>query len=780
MAADGAPGLRRVGVSTALFALLPLAVLALVATRMAGAPTVSFSMPWVPQLGVDLAFRLDGLATLMLALVGGIGLGVFVYAGGYFAGDLRRTRLLVLLSLFLVAMVGCVTADNLLLLFLFWELTSLLSFQLVGFHREQASARGAARQALLVTGGGGLCLLVGVLLLGRMAGTYSMSTIIERGPGLLDHPLLPFALGAVFIGCATKSAQFPFHFWLPNAMSAPTPVSAYLHSATMVKLGIYLLARLDPAFGDWPGWELTLVPLGSLTATWAMVLALRERDLKRILAWSTVGSLGTLVLLIGLPGDGAAVAVACFLLAHALYKAPLFFVAGNVDHGTGTRVIDRLGMLRRQMPFTALAAALAGVSMAGLPLSFGFLAKAAMKSAKLEAETHAILLAVAQSSVFVGAVGVAVAAVAAVRIFWRHPGVNETPVAHEVGPAMFVPPVLIAGFGMLCGVWPQLVEPLLTAAAVDMTPGPHGPVVQLGIAWSAVWATIAVTLIAGIAVFANWDRLHALLGRVTLLERLDLARGFESLLKALPEGAARLTRRLQHGRLPGYFALLFGAAVIALGALGVLAGLPSLPPWETPDLVTVGAALTLCTGAVLACFVGERLPLLLASGLVGYGSALLFLFAGAPDLAFTQFAVETVFVIVAASLLLKLRRLHSAVGLPGRRLRPVALLLALGFGTLMATLLLAVNAVPLDPALADWFNAHALADAHGLNVVNVIIVDFRGLDTLGEISVVIFSLLAAWPLLAALRTCVRAGSPAVAAAQPSARATDRSGGGAPR
>jgi multicomponent Na+:H+ antiporter subunit A len=265
-------------------------------------------------------------------------------------------------------------------------MTSLTSFLLVGFNHHDQQSRKSAQQALLVTGSGGLAMFAGFVLLAQAFGTSSISVIIAAAPAAEATPALTAAVALVLVGAFTKSAQVPFHFWLPNAMAAPTPVSAYLHSATMVKLGVYLVARLDPAFGAWPWWQWTLQAVGALTAGWAMVLALRERDLKRILAWSTVATLGTLVLLVGLPGAGATAAVAALLLAHALYKAPLFFVAGNVDHEAGTRIIDRLGNLRRAMPWTATAALLAGLSMAGIPLTFGFVAKDAIHSAKAAEE----------------------------------------------------------------------------------------------------------------------------------------------------------------------------------------------------------------------------------------------------------------------------------------------------------------------------------------------------------------------------------------------------------
>ncbi len=701
---------------------------------------------WVPSLGLSLGFRVDGLSAQMLALITGIGTWIFVYASGYLAHEPRRGRLLGVLLLFMLAMVGAVTADNLILLFLFWELTSITSFLLVGFNHEQAAARAAARQALLVTMGGGLALLGGLVLLGQMAGTWTLSGIIAAGPDLAADPRLPYALMLVLLGAFTKSAQFPFHFWLPNAMSAPTPVSAYLHSATMVKLGIYLMARLDPAFNDLLFWEAILIGTGTLTAVWAAVLALRERDLKRILAHSTVSALGTLTLLIGLPSPGAALAVVAFLFAHALYKAPLFMVAGNIDHATGTRSIDHLMGLRRAMPLTATAAVLAGLSMAGLPLSFGFVAKDVIAVAKAEAE---VLTLVSYATVFVNAIAVAVAGVAAVRVFWGPPEAPRGQV-HEVSWRMFVPPLAIVLLGIEFEFFPALADPLLLAAARSISP--QLGVVELSAALDldVLLSATGITAVVGLLFFLAWDRLHQALHRLYRLdERFGPAAWYEHLLHGLSRVAAWHTRRLQDGRLSSYLRQTL-AALLLLGAFAWWAG-DSRPliGWDWPDQgwAWAVAALLIVAGAAAALLLRGRLAVLMASGLVGYGSAVWFLFAGAPDLAFTQFMVETALVVVAASVL-------PRYGPSSSRREPwrwanAALAAAAGIGTFL--LLAHLQGLPPNAELAEWFGRTSLPEAHGRNVVNVIIVDFRALDTLGEIAVVAFSLLAVLPLLAGLK-----------------------------
>ena len=744
----GAAGLGLAG-RAAFVALPATALAALLALLWAHELPLRASWPWVPAAGIELAFLIDGLAALMLLMITGIGTAVFVYAGGYLAGHPQQARLYALLTVFMAAMIGCVTADNLFTLFVFWEITSLVSFLLVGFDHEQAASRRSAQQALLVTGTGGLALLAGFILLAQAAGTSSISALVGVVPQLPASPALVAALLLIFVGAFTKSAQWPFHFWLPNAMAAPTPVSAYLHSATMVKLGVYLLARLDPAFGHWELWEWTLKAVGSLTAAWGMVLALRERDLKRILAWSTVATLGTLVVLVGLRGEGATIAVGALLLAHALYKAPLFFVAGNVDHGTGTRVIDRLGNLRRAMPWTAAAALLAGASMAGMPMSFGYIAKDAILAAKQAGE--AALFARAANTVF-GAIAVAVAAVAAIRVFWRHPGANETPPAHEGGPALVLPPLVLALLGIVLGVFPFVVQDLIAEASVAMTPGTEAVALALALEAGPALASLAVTLAVGLAVFAFWDPLHRALEWLgARLAPLAMAAHYERALRAIPRLAAGCTRVLQHGALPGYVGMMVAAVVLALLAVGgAVAAAWTWPPVSLPSVGVLAGALLVVAGALLALPQRDRLVLLLAAGLTGYGSALVFLFAGAPDVAFTQFVVESVFVVVVASVLMKLRLRGYGAGLVDDGPRAWRALLALAAGVGAAAWLLLSVATPFDAALADFFGTRSVPEAHGRNVVNVILVDFRALDTLGEITVVMLSLLAAWPLLQAL------------------------------
>ena len=724
--------------------LVPLALLP-VAAGLPAEPA-AWSVSWVAPLGLRLGFAADGLARLFLVLVLAVGAAVLAYAPGYLRGHAGLGRLMALLLAFMVAMAGAILADDLLLLLLFWEATSLLSFLLVGFEHGREDSRDSARQALLVTGAGGLALLAGCVLILQAAPGLRLSDLAHLDPALLADAHFQSGVALVLAGAMTKSAQFPFHFWLPGAMAAPTPVSAYLHSATMANLGVYLMARFDEAMGSVPWWEAALLSIGTLTAVWGAVQAPRERDLKRLLAWSTVSALGTLTVLIGLPNELGALAFAAFVLAHALYKAPLFFVAGNIDHATGTRQIDRLGGLRRAMPATALAAVLAGVSMAGLPATVGFVAKDFIKAAK---EVGDVLWLVEGASLLVSTIGVAVASVAALRIFFGRPRHPPERNPHEGGWRLMLPPLALAGLGIALGLFPALAEALVADAARMIAPGLARTDAALQPEWLLRLESFALVWGIGAAVFVGWNRLHRALERLRFLDRAGPAAAYDAALHGIKAVAGALTRRLQVGRLSHYLGASAAAAVLGVAPWAI--GL-ELAPMHAVGLdgagVLVGCACAIL-GAVLALRARDTLQRLLGAGAVGAGSAIVFLFRGAPDLALTQLVVETVFVVVAAVTLQRYRRHGGGTDTRGARAWRAGL--ALAFGLLLGATLLALAGRPFDPAMSEYFLGQSVPQAHGRNVVNVIIVDFRALDTLGEIAVVMLAALAAWPLARRLR-----------------------------
>ncbi len=710
-----------------------------------GGADLAASWDWAPGLGTALAFRADGLAILFTLLVGGIGGLVTIYAGGYLAGHPRLGSFYLLLLLFIASMLGLVLADNLVLLFVCWELTSITSFFLIGFDREKEYARKAAQKALLTTGAGGLALLGGLVLLATMAqragldpsSSLTLSRLPEVGEALRADPLYPAAVGLILLGCFTKSAQMPFHFWLPAAMAGPAPVSALLHSATMVKAGIFLLARLHEPLGGTAFWTGSLTIAGAITMVGGALLALGRRDLKALLAYTTVSALGTLVLLIGLGSDRAIAAMVIFLTVHALYKATLFMVIGNVDHEAGTRDLVHLGGLSRAMPITMAAAVLAALSQAGAPPALGYLGKKLALQAKLDFGTLSEWLVVA--AIVTNIAMVAVALVIALRPFW---GRTVVPVrrVHEAPVTMLAGPVLLAALGLIIGLVPAVFGRSLGAAAASAVAGT--PItIQLKI-WSGLsveaLTLLGVSLFGFGAGFLVYRRLHLLWHRPSLpavLIPLSPTILYERGLAGLFAVAAWQTRQLQRGVLRFYVAVVV-LAVVAL-VLPWLARAAPPAAWAA-DLAEVALhefllVLVILAGTVGAVFTRRPIVAVMVAGAAGVGLALVFASYGGVDLAITQILVETLLVVLFATIL---RRLPPRMTGTGRiaRIRDVGIA-ALG-GTLAVLLVLVGASGDSGRHVAASMLERSVPEAFGRNVVNVILVDFRALDTLGEITVV--------------------------------------------
>lgn len=698
---------------------------------------------WIPSLGVDLAVRLDGLSMLFAGLITGVGTLVQAYAIAYMHGKPGRGLFHAYLSLFMLAMLGLVLADNLIALFVFWELTTLTSYLLIGFQHEDEAARAKALQAMLVTAAGGLCLLAGLILLGEMAGSYRLSAILADPAALRAHPLFEASLVLVLLGAFTKSAQFPFHFWLPAAMAAPTPVSAYLHSATMVKAGIYLLARLAPLYGDSGLWLWSLALVGGFTALWTALLALRETDLKLMLAQSTNVALGTLTFLLAFNTAYATTAAMLFILAHAFYKAGLFMIIGNVDKATGTRDYRRLAGLRPVLAVSFVAAAAAALSKAGVPPMMGFLSKEYMYKATLELDwwaTSVLLLA--------NVVMVTLGLVIVVRPFLGRPTAETLP-PHPVErrPLLWLPPLLLAAGSLTVPLaamgllQPSLIHPAVAAAL------PLAPAVEIRL-WEGANLPLLLTVITGalgVAGFLAYARLAA--GLSSGLGRLvDSDEAFSRLLAATLRLADWQTRVLQHGRLSGYVLLFFAVLAGLLVSAVALAPLPAFALARSPAVYEWALAGFLALAALMAVRARSRLLSVAALGMVGFTTTLVFTVYGAPDLAKTQLLVETLVVIFIAILMLRMPGLRR-VAAPGRGRRALHALLAGGVGAAVTVALVAVTQPALDTSVSDYFSENSVPGGFGRNVVNVILVDFRAFDTLGEVVVVVVAGLAAVALL---------------------------------
>jgi len=721
-----------------LVALLPALLFVMALT--VPLETVS-QVTWVSALDLSFGFRMDGLSRLMTLLITGIGTGIFLYSASYMAGNPQLHRFLAVLTLFMAAMLGAVLANDLIVLFVFWEMTSLASFMLIGFEAAKPAARRAAQQGLLVTVGGGLGMLAGFLLLGMVMGSFNISVILANAAMLQGHAFTPWIIALIALGCFSKSAQWPLHMWLPNAMAAPTPVSAYLHSATMVKLGVYLLARLNPAFQDWALWQGLLTTAGTLTMVTGALLALRERDLKRKLAWSTVVALGTLVTLIGLKEPLAATAAVVFLLVHALYKASLFLLAGVLDKKAGTRDALLLSGLGRRMPITFAAALLAALSMAGAPGFIGYIAKDLLFTVQLG--VPGLLPAVA---LVVNAAMIVVAGVVAVRPFLGAPMETERD-TKDPGPALLAAPLILAGLGLLFGLFPGLISSfLIEPASAAILGAPTGIVFGDKQATDIVYYLSLGVVGVGIIAFLAWTRLQPTLARMTWLDDYGPDAAYGRVMRGVSVVSGAVTRRVQTGSMRNYLGatavIIFGgAALVLIVKLGF--GLPDMDPLPAPHQAVL--VLLVAAGAIAACRLQMLFAQVMAAAVVGFGVGILFLTLGAADLAFTQFTVETIAIVLLVAILARLpfRELDARRRAEHRQDAAIAI----GAGVVGFVALLAVLSVPFDPQLPAWMGASAWPEAKGRNVVNVILVDFRALDTLGEIAVLLIAALAATVLL---------------------------------
>jgi multicomponent Na+:H+ antiporter subunit A len=734
-------------------ALAPLATAVWAATRATGvvdgADVVS-TTAWVPGLDLTLDLRLDPLGLLMVTLVAGVGTLVFLYCAQYFSATEQGVgRFAGVLTAFAGAMLGLVLADDLLLLYVFWELTSVTSFLLIGYSDEEENSRRAAVQALLVTTFGGLVMLLGLILLSLEAGTTSLSGILAEPPG---GTTVAVALVLVLVGAFTKSAQVPFHPWLPAAMAAPTPVSAYLHAAAMVKGGVYLIARLAPAFATVAPWRLLVVTVGLATMVVGGWRALRQTDLKRLLAFGTVSQLGFLTVLVGAGTREAALAGAAVLLAHGLFKACLFLTVGVIDHETGTRDLRVLSGLWRRMPVLAVTATLAAASMAAVPPLFGFISKEAAYEAFLHGGPGGLLTL---SGLFLGSV---LTGAYSARFVWgafaTKPECALTPV-HAASPLFLAPVVLLGVLSLLLGLAPFVADPLVQAYAAQYAGEPEPYHLALWHGPSAALLLSAMTLGGAAFLFLGRDRFRALQrSSHRVLGLVDADRSYDATVRGVDGVALRSTALVQTGSLPVYLGMVL-LTLVALPGVALLADTrvtSQLKAWDSPMQLVVGVVIA--AAAVATAKAHRRFTAVLFLGAVGYGIAVLFVLQGGPDLALTQFLVETLTLVIFVFVL---RRLPSHFSHSRLRLsQAVRLVVALAVGVFVTTAVLVATQSRTTPAASQAYLDQAYKEGGGSNVVNVILVDFRGLDTLGEITVLAVAAMGIASLVLAAR---RTGTP---------------------
>ncbi|MFV2111403.1 Na+/H+ antiporter subunit A [Micromonospora sp. LOL_025] len=678
--------------------------------------------PWIGQLGVDLALRLTTLSWLMTLLVGGVGALVLVYSAHYFGRESAGVaRFAAVLVAFAGAMLGLVLADDLLLLYVCWELTTIFSYLLIGHSTERRSSRWAAAQALTVTTLGGLAMLVGFIMLGEHAGTYRWSEIAAAP--LPGGAYLVAAVLLILAGALSKSALLPFSSWLPVAMAAPTPVSAYLHAAAMVKAGVYLIGLLAPVLAGAGPWRPVVVVAGlatMLTGGWA---ALRQTDLKLLLAYGTVSQLGLLAVAVGAGTPDTALAGAAMLLAHALFKAPLFLVVGIIDHGAGTRDLRELSGLGRGAPLLVTVTVLAAASMAGLPPLVGFVAKEAVLAAFTDRPAVVAVLVV----------GTALTVAYSARFVWgafaTRPGVEPT-VLRRVPASMLAPPALLAAVGLAAGPAAGILDGLLRPYAELF--GVVGKDLALWHGLSPALGLSALAVAGGAALFALRGPLAPVLARLHV--PVGGNQGYEWFTRRFDRLAIEVTGATQRGSLPQYLGVILLVLTVVPGG-AMLATRPwqdRIALWDSPLQVLVVAIVTVA--AVLAVGARRRLTAMLLVGMTGYGTAMLFVVYGAPDLALTQFLVETATIAV---FVLVLRRLPERFSARPRRRRWVRRAIGLAVGVVVGGLALTAASARRAPTISDAFPDLAVTEGYGRNVVNVTLVDIRAWDTMGELSVLV-------------------------------------------
>lgn len=702
---------------------------------------------WIPQLGLNLEFILDGLSMVFALLVTGIGALVFMYAYAYMKSYAGTTKFFFFLMFFSVAMLGLVLSANLIQLFIFWELTSVFSFFLISFFHEKESARKAALQSFYITGFGGLSLLAGIIVLGSVVDSYALSDWLANHEAIKESTLYLPGLLLILVGVFTKSAQFPFHFWLPGAMQAPAPVSAYLHSATMVKAGVFLLARLYPVLGGTPEWNFIIPLIGVITMLTGSYFALTSTDIKAILAYTTINALGVLVLLLGIGTSESIKAAMLFLFIHAFYKATLFMIAGLIEKKTGTREINELGGLIKFMPVTFVIALLSLLSMAGLPPLLGFLGKELIYEAQVQSAGMGSLLLIlgVTSNIFM----IAVSLFFARKVFLgKSKPTNKVP--NEKGLAFLIGPGILALLSLVLGLSPaNLGDAVIRPAMLAVNLEDVEVKLQVWHGFNQIFFLSLFTIIAGLALYLAMLKKKNLLNAWRKFNSIVFAIQFEKVFNWLLEKfvvvATIKTKAVQHGYHRYYILTIFVFTSILLWVQFFHTRTVAFDiDFSLRPFYVTGLAIIIIVVSLASTVLRSRIVTIITMGVAGYGIASVFLYYSAIDLAITQILVETLTLVMFMAILQRLPRFEV---LSDQKTRIRDFIIALGFGSVMTLITLKAINTNLSRPISDFFLENSLTRAFGENVVNVILVDFRALDTMGEVTVLTLAAVGVYLLL---------------------------------
>jgi len=697
-----------------------------------GIKTVLFKNEWIPSLAISLDFKIDGLSMMFALMITGIGTLIYLYASEYLRRDEHIHRFYSYLTIFMAAMLGVVLSDNLITLFVFWELTSISSFFLIGYNTNQEDSRKSAMWALSLTGLGGFFMLAAFSLIGTVAGTYSINELLQYPDVLVNSEFYYIIIILLFAGAFTKSAQFPFHFWLPGAMKAPTPVSAYLHSATMVKAGIYILARFSPILSGDSAWGTTLMIVGGITMLMGAFLSIFHKDMKGLLAYSTISALGIIVFLIGIGTETALFAACTFIVVHALYKASLFLITGIVDHATHTRDLSVLRGLKKIMPIVAISGFIAALSSAGFPLTFGFLSKELVYGVTTDTlwtqESIFILTGIALlTNVFLTASGF----LAGIRPFF-----GELPKQFEKIKKpnfyLWLPPVILSLFTLLFGLFPSIIDQLvLKAATISVIGSSTTLYLSLWHGFNIVLLLSVLTIALGIVLYFIVNPSNKNEGRLKGLDPISPQTLLTNIALAIRWFAFRYTRFFHNGYLRVYimFIIVFFTGIVGYKLFADVPlrvntqDLSAFRPYEFTVFVITIIAIYIITSTT------SRLTSIAALGVVGYSICLIFVFYGAPDLAMTQFAIDTLTVVLFVLVLFKL---PPFLKFTNKKIQFRDGIISVCFGILISLITLQALVSPADKSVSKFYADNAYVLAKGKNVVNVILVDFRGFDTMIE------------------------------------------------